>query len=408
MATYSKLGAVSYETESSWGENVATYGTRLAVLAAVDLSGFKQDKIVPDRVVQYRNDDTAHIIGPMDGTFKVKLFLAGHGAATSGATAMTALGTLLANVFGAGAVSAASGTTTSGGTAAVPTTVASGTFSAGSLCRIGTGGIASDARGAGQFLAIGTHVTTTLTLLTAAPGAPNAADVLHSAETIYADDSAAVTSSRWRIQSAGLQIEAHGCFPTDVTIGDITPGAVPFVEVTFRASWWKFVAATFPSATSVDAFNPAPVGAGSLFMAVKGTATRATRTIRDISINYKLGIAPQMGVNGVNEYQTICGAIRTGDDIRVNITEDADAATTTPVLAGFWDGTSEYHMLYTLNPTAGQAVGMYFPAMRVVGSRPTQMDKDGVNSVSVELKANTNIATATNALTLSAFRLGLA
>src|SRR6185437_3387009 len=86
-----------------------------------------------------------------------------------GATASTDLPTLLGFVFGTSGVSAANGTTATAGTATAITTAASGTFAAGSLCRVGALG---DGRGGGQFAAILSHVTTTLTLLTAIGGSP--------------------------------------------------------------------------------------------------------------------------------------------------------------------------------------------------------------------------------------------
>ena len=85
MSRSSRLGAVSYNTEASWGEDLTTFGTRLPVLTQVDVSGLSHEKMAPDRVVQYRNDDTLHIPMLMGGSFRTKLYLTGHGSATTAA-----------------------------------------------------------------------------------------------------------------------------------------------------------------------------------------------------------------------------------------------------------------------------------------------------------------------------------
>lgn len=402
-ALTSALGAVLYSPETNFGENVTTYATRLPILEAVDLSSFGQDKVDSNRVIQRRNDGTQWIRGPQGATFKTKLHLTGHGSGTGGATALTSLYTLLGFVLGTSAVSAASGTTAAAaGTAAVPTTVASGTFSAGSIARFGTGGLTSDARGQGQFGAIATHVTTNMTMLTALPAAMNAADVIGSAEMAFAADTATVTSHRFRFLTGNLQIEAHGCFATDISFGGNNAGEIPFVEITWTAAWWTFVAVTFPSVATIETFSPSPCAAGSFFFNAVGTSTRVALDTRDFSLTYKLGVAPITGPNGTSEFQTIVGAVRTPDSISISFTLDADAATATPTLAGYWDGTTEFHALYTLNPIAGAAVAFRFNRLCVMGPRPVQMDKDGLNRTKIELMAYTG-TTNTNDLTGSAF-----
>ena len=207
MSNPGQLGSITYEAESGFAPDVTTFTTlRLPIIAPVDASGLVHNKLDSNRVVQYRNDGTAWILGTMGGSFKTKFYLPGHGSTTSGATSITALETLLGLVFGNAAVSSANGTTLTGGTATAPTTTASGTFSAGSLCFVGSLG---DTRGGGQGYAISTHVTTTLTLLTALIGAPTNGDVLYSATTIYPSESptsTTVTSLRFLLQTANLML----------------------------------------------------------------------------------------------------------------------------------------------------------------------------------------------------------
>jgi hypothetical protein len=407
MSRHASFGTVLYSAESSWAEASGTPSIRLPVLDAVDLSGFKQSKIEPGRVVQRLNDGTAKVSGPQSGEFKIKLHLAGHGSATSGATSLTSVPTLLAYVFGASAVSAASGTTSGSGTATVPVTAASGTFTAGSLCRIGVPG---DARGEGAFAAIATHITTSLTLLTAVGGAPTGTDIVHSAETVSAVEAvstATLTGLRFLLMTGNLQVIARGCYASGVSFSGLGAGEVPMIEITFKASTWEFSAQTFPSATSMETFTPAINARSTMFLAAVGTATRAVRTFRSFSLSYDLGIVEVIGPTGVSAYQNIVGAVRGPATIKVEWVEDADAATASPVLAGYWDGTTEYHLLLSLNNVAGAAMGMYFPRLLTADDRPTSMADANINRVKIAFQAHTGPTTTTD-LTASAFRMGFA
>lgn len=409
MSRNSQLGAVLYNTESSWGEDSTTFGTRLSVLDSVDVTGLTQSKIEPGRVFQHRNEGFQKISGPMGGTFKTKLWLV-HGSATTGATSLNALETLLGYVFGAAAVSAASGTTLTGGTATVPTTTASGTFSAGALCRVGAD---ADTRGNGQWYAISTHTTTTLTLLNALNGSPTNGDVLYSAATISTlerpSTDGLMTGLRFLIQTSNLRFECHGCWASAVSFGGLNAGEAPFIDVTWSCSWWRYEASsTFPVSTAMETFVPQVAARGSLHVSAVGTATRSLRsTVRSVSLDYTLGRAPQMGVNGVNQYQTVTGCIRTADDITFNWEEDAETASASPALANIWDGSTAYQVMYTHNNTATGSLGIYLPVCWPANDRPTQMAGDGVNRVKLSLKAHTT-TTTTGDLTLSAFRMGLA
>ena len=411
MSRSSRLGAVSYNTEASWGEDLTTFGTRLPVLTQVDVSGLSHEKMAPDRVVQYRNDDTLHIPMLMGGSFRTKLYLTGHGSATSGATTISALETLLGYVFGASVVAAATGTTATGGTATVPTLAAATGFSNGTICRIGALG---DGRGNGQFHAVNSHAASALNLLTGMTLAPNAGDVVYSAAIVYPQElpsSSTMTGMRFLLQTANLEYEAHGCFPMSATISGYNTGEVPTIEVEWGVSWWRYSTATFPSATAVDEPTPAACAAGSVFInTVVGstpTATRVTRTVRSMTINWTIGVQTLMGVGGVNAYQGIVGAVRVPDDIRVTLLEDSEAATATPALDGFWDSSNRYHMLCTLNPQATKAMAIYFRKLVVVGQRPQQRDDGGINRVAIELKAVTG-PTTTNDLTAAAAILAFA
>lgn len=408
MSNPSVRGAICYESEATFGENVTTFATlRVPTAALVDPSGLQHEKLDSQRTVQRRQDGTQWILGTQKGTFKIKLWLTGHGSATSGATTAALTETLLGYVLGTSTVSAASGTTFTGGTASVPLTTASGTFAAGSLCR---NGVLGDGRGNGQFAAISTHAATSLNLLTALDGAPTNGDILYSATNMYVTEdpvnSVAPTSCRFLLQTANLQYECHGCVPTNIAWGGLNPAQVPFVEITYSVAWWQYNTSAFPSAVATETFQPAAVATGSVFLNDVGTVTRAKRTARDFSINHKLGMELLPGPGGVGTYQAIVGARRTSDVITVQWTEDADTATTTPVLPGYGTGTTAKHLLYTLNPTAQKAVGFYFPNLCIMNVA-VQMQSQNINRLRISAQAYTGTTTTTD-LTASAMRMAWA
>lgn len=404
MSNASALGAIEYEVESAWGENVSTFAThRLPILDKVDVTGLKHDKVAPARVIQYRNDGTAHIVGAQDNSeIKLKMWLTGHGSATSGATSVDAIETFLGLIFGNVTLSSATGTTSSSGTAAAPTTVAASGFAAGSMPRIGAIG---DGRGNGQFYACATHAATTLSLLTAMDAAPSGSDAVHSSVMLYSSENpttGTAPSFRLRTLSANLGYELHGCFGKAVSITGINTGEIPAIEITIGVSWWQYAGGTFPSVVAQNAYSPAPVAAGSFFLNTVGTTTRAKRTHRSLSIDWTLGVVPLTGPGGANQYQTIVGARRTPDSIKLSWTEDAAAGND-----ALWTGTSRYHACITLNAVSGSAVGFYMPNLCITGARPMQMDDGGINRQKIEAMAYTG-PTTTSDLTLSAIRMAFA
>jgi hypothetical protein len=405
MANPSALGSITYESESAFAENVGTTATlRIPIIGQVDTSGLTHARINPGRAQQYRGGGEAWIQGTMGGSFTTETYLFGHGSVTTGATTITAYETWLGLIIGNAAVSAASGTTLTGGTAAVPLTTASGTFSAGSLAQIGT---LADSAGRGQIYAIGTHSTTSLNLLTALAGAPVNAQVLCSGTMVYPSESptaTTVTSQRMLLQTANLQYLCHGCVPTSWEITGTNPGEQPKIRVTWAVAWWEYKASTFPSTVATDTSNPASVASGSLWVNDVGTATNATRTAFSFQISTSIGMELLRGPGGVNAYQDIIGARRTVDDYTISWVESADAATTTPTVP---EWTTAKHVLYTLNSTNGKSVGFYFPNVCPADPKPVQFADQNLNRLRFTGKPYTS-STTTSDLTLSRFRMLLA
>lgn len=398
--------AIEIEAETTLGENVSTFATlRLPQKGPVDLSTLIQNKIDPEIALQYRNDGTKHIIGPQGGTFVTRHYLTGHGSATTGATTISAFETFLGNVIGNATLSAASGTTASGGTSSALTTAGSATFTAGALFRLGTLG---DARGNGQAGVVGSHVTTTLTSLTAFDAAPSGTDAVLSGVNIYPSESptgTSVTSYRLRVLTANDKYELHGCVASSYAHSGLNTGETPMIEITWTVAWWKRVTTgTFPSTLTTDTNLPAPVAAGSFFWQVAGTVTRNKLAIRNFTLETTIGMELQNGPGGLNQYQTLVSARRTKDVYKITFTVDAEANTASPALDTAFLATTFHHALYTLSATNGSSVAFYFPKLEICDARPVQRADGNVNRYQVTAYAYTS-TTTTSDMTLSAYRM---
>jgi hypothetical protein len=418
VSNASALQALEYEVETVFGEDVTTFAThRWPVVGMVDMSGIKHDKVDSARLVQRMQEQTEDIIGPQGGSFKVKLWLSGHGTTTVGSPTVDATETLIAYLFGnatggnaTGTLSAAASTTFTGGTALAPTTTASGTFAAGSLFVPGAKG---DGRCDGQMNVVNTHITTALTPMIALPAAPTNGDVLLPCVNFcFPEDptSAACVfpGLRFRVRTANLAKELHGVYPMGLAIGGQNPGETPFLEATFGVSWWRYTATSGVSAVASNQYNPAPVAAGSFHVGVVGSTTRALKVYRDLKIDITYGMAPKMGPGSPSIYGACVGAQRIPSTIKATFKVDADTATATPALDGLFTSGTALQLLATLNPSSpGSRVGWYMPNARVTGARPVQLSSDKYNQLALEVTAGTG-TTTTSDLTLSAFRMAFA
>lgn len=409
MGNPSALLEANYEAESLFGEDVDTVATyKLHLREPIDCSGIEQKKIASGTVSTYRGEMGDWILGTFEPTFKTKLALPGHGSVTTGAITITALETLLGLVFG-NAVTSATGSTLTGGTASIATTTDSGTLDPGDLCFIGALG---DGDGEGQCYPIATHTAQNLTLLVDLQGAPANGAVRYGGTTIYPHSSATstdYTGIRMAVATANCQYLMHGCHPTSVAISGLNPGEVPMIDITWGAAWFEYKSSTFPSAVSSDAFNPAATAAGSLVVNTVGTATNSSTTrriYRDMSLEIDLGTVVCRGPGGYNAYQDIVAAKRGQDSCKLSWSEYAEATTTSPALPGFGTATARKHAMLTLSTSDGSRVAFYFPSLRVMNV-PRLIDIGGINGYRIECMAGVG-PTTTSALTLSKYRMHLA
>jgi hypothetical protein len=397
-----RLFALEYEAEAGWAENVSTFATHRIPCLGPIVPDFKQDMIEPERAVQQLQGGTAPILGPKSGTFRFRVHATGHGSATSGAVALTAMETFKGYGFGnpslgeslsAPTRSAANGTTAAGGsTVSNVVTAASGTIARGSLVRLGA---ARDGRGGGKFYAVNNHTGTNLALRNDTQLALNAADVVHSAVNFYFPETiagTAVKGLRFRFLYLDKQYLARGCWIQSITLVDTDVGQTPKWEFEVGVSEWdSTTGATFPSAVAMSTDNPSPVCGGALHVQDVGVTTRNERNARGFTLTIQTGIQPTRGHGGLWPYQTYVGAIRTTSKIRASWIEAVtDIAT--------WEtkyraGTAQ-QLVASLSITAGSALGVHIQTLRL-DKHPVLIVNDNTNAVQLEGYACAGTDTAT-------------
>lgn len=405
VACYSGSQQMSWDTESSWAENVTTFTYQAALAAPVDLAGITQQILDPGRVTSRRNESSKGVLGPWSISYSTTHNLTGHGSTCAGAVSATQQARLLGHVLGGRDTTLAAGTTLTGGTATVPTITTASGYAAGGMVRIGALG---DGDGDGQFYAYSTHAASALNLLYALNGAPVNGAVVYSPELVYpADSGCTMTGMRHRFMSADLQFTVHGVFPTGISFSGLEPGGHPQYTINWSGSWAQPISTTFPG-TEADQHNwQSPSAGGSLFLQDYGTTTRATYGVRGFSLNYTLGMSPVMGGMGVNQYQTITGATRTKDTATVSLVLDGQGADATPQWWDAWGANTDQHLCYTLHSADGTAVGIYFRRLHWMGNRPSQSATNDRNTIPLNFQADIG-ATTTTDLTLSPVLIALA
>lgn len=390
----SNLQAVSYGDEASWGEASPTIDVRLQHIQAVDVAGLTPEMIDGSFVDQYAGGGYAVFPGPRGGSFSITLDLTGHGTdPASGTLTPTALFTLLSYVFG-GSYSAGGGGVCDGeGTATTFTSAATGSDYSGWLI-----GALGDGRGGSQF-----HFTTNSggdhTASIALEDTPDNNDVQRAALQVYPlslpSGLVAATGLAFRLQTANIQYECHGCFCTGISLSGLNARERPQITLTFTTSWWEVVNETFPSATAVSVEDAAVVMNGSLTLTPASGSTRAAYNIRSFGITINTMMLPQESASASNQYQVITGAIHGGMDADIEIAVDAPASGTTTHRDNF--GTN-MKMMATFNSTPGKALGIYVPNM-VWMEHPRQESIGNLNVERLRFKAQrTSVVSAAAAV----------
>lgn len=382
MSNPDLFGSFTYEAETGWAENVNTYTThRIPTIGPPDVSGLVHNKTTADFTEQYRGAGHTYVLMTQGGSFTTTLDLTGHGATTAGSPSVDAIETFLDGVFGGtGAFSLATSQTATGGTATIPTMSGATGVTAGGVVRVGALG---DGDGDGQFYPVSTHSSSNLNLLVGLRGSPVNGAVVYPTRMIFSNSSptsSAIAGRRFEIMTANTQYRCHGCFPMSVSFSGLGPGGRPQIAITWGVSWWTDAGTTtFPSVVTSNRYLPSPVAAGSLHVQAVGTATRNELVCRDFTIDYNLGVEALRGSGGVNQYQDIVGAVRTGlESCTIGFTVDAEAAGTTSFADWGRSLTTNRSVAYTLSPNIGSAVGFWFPKVCVT-TVPVLMRDGNIN-----------------------------
>lgn len=416
----SMTGFVAWEAEDSFADAADdTYTTRIQVRDdAIDVSGLQRALLDRGGTFQRFGEGDAMVPGPFGvSTFKTTLDAYGHGSATNGALTEPNLAKLLAHVFGNSVWSQVGGLLTTGTNDANTLTSTNTTLLAGGLIRVGAKG---DTRADGQG-SVAAGASSPYELDVDLPGAPTTADAVRAMGLIYpiSDPTSGILTSsaaasnnslRFVLATANLQFAARGCACTRAALTGIGPGGYPRWELDWGSAHWNPVSQTYPSATATADKAPAPVANGSLFIQAKGTTTRATYEPRDISFEIGHEIVPIRGPGGENTGQDVVGWVRVPRRSVLNVTLDAEAVTASPtwhtLFATDPNSITMRHILYTMNTVDGRALALYLPNARPIGQVPSQSRFNDMNTVTLQFEALTNTVT-TNALTLSAWRLGM-
>lgn len=415
MSNSAALQAVLYASEAAFCEVSSTFGTALNLVENVDLAGLARGKTPVPIVKQYPFEGVQHIAEPFDGkTFKLKMPLTGLGATTAGAVPSSDLVTFLGLVIGNAGNALATGGTLTGGTAAVPTTSMASGAVAGALVRAGA---IADGRFGGQFVPVGAHSGSALTLLLAGGGVPTNGDVLYSGKVVYPSvltgpTFEAITSLRFRILTSNGQYDLRGCFPVGAPVlSGLNPGETPMVEVTFGVAHVTTASTTFPSATVSQKHAPNPVANGSFAIQQVGTTTRAVIDgFRKIEIDLGWTGVGIKGPGGNYEGQVIQSAKRVPGMPTLSVTIDKEATGTET----WWDraivdpNTAPYwHAYYSACCADGRAFGIGWKRLAICDAQPIQINDDGWNRQRVKFEAQIG-ATKTTDLTASPYVLAFA
>ncbi len=407
MSRTARRGHLEFAAESGFCEVSTTYGSSLAFLGdGLNFDGLRQERVDSERSAAYMNDGTMGILGhKSDSEFTTDFWLPGHGSSTaSGTPTIQEHEYLMGYALGASATGGAAGTTT-GGTATVPTT-ATETLIVG---QIGWCGVKADGRGDGQAFVVGTDGAGSLTLFNDLPGAPNGSDVIYAGTQVHFNEtpsSATMPSVRWRGLTPNQQYAMRGCYAKNISITGFNPGEKPRASITWGVSDWDPVTVTYPSANSLDEFNPAPSAGGSLVIEEVGTTTRTTYAYRNLSINIALANVGTPGPGGLSADQVITGAVRGPARITWTVTVDCGNASATPTgYTSARDDTKRFQILFNASGAAtGKRFAAYSPRCCRTGRVPVQMNMDGIAREEWTFEAYTS-AVSTSQLTLSALRL---
>ena len=397
------LGTIGYDEESSFADSAtSTYDKVLQVRdATLDVTSVEQQMIPRGGVFGRPNQGDFHIPGPFtNASISFTMDLYGHGSATNTTLTETPLARLLGHVFGVSDATQV-GAALTGNQADVsdPITSTGATLVAGGIFRVGAFG---DGRNDGQALANNDDSANPFTILTDTVGLATTADAVRAMLLIYhadttaaahltSDGTAVNNTLRFWVGTGTKQWWLRGCACTAISFDGLNTAETPSVTFTFTAASWDDADETWPSATAPADFAPAPNANGSFYIQDVGTQDRNLEVIRNFSMQMENNITPIIGPGGANVNQVIKGWVRGRSRASFAFDTESVDASTTPTWSNYWNTDpntiTAKHVMYTLNPTDGRSIALYFRNCRIIGQRPTMVDVDGLNYTRVEFDA---------------------
>jgi hypothetical protein len=393
--------------ESSFNENAGspgshTYDTRIP---ANDITlSIDQPRQSNDVVLSRQNDGKPGFNLPRTAELSFTVFWSGHVGATTGSLTETWLQELISDGLGGGDITQVGGTAGASATATdLPNTTA--TLVDGGIFRVGAIG---DGRAEGQAAVV--DDATGGSLLTALPGAANTGDVVYATQIAYPTESPS-TTRRFLVgwTETGAQYHLTGCQLSSLTF-QTEIGQIPTLTLTYRGAYWERSAVTIPSSSpTIESCEAAPFAGGSVFYQTAATVTRATVQPSSLTFTVDLGLQEQLGPDTDVQYQNIVGWVRTQAKPSLSMTIPWATANETP-----WDSDSNdttfKHVLVTMNPADGRAVGFYMPKAYQMDPYPTATESNGLlyqtlNLMGIEGVPGTTGGDGASDLTKSAFRL---
>lgn len=397
MSQPAQLQAVLYNTESAFCENLSTFGTALPLVDSVDLTGLARKKVRNPHIKQYMSEGHHDQLAPFDEQ-KITLRgrMVGLGATCAGAVPSSDMWTFLGHLLGVLTNGLATGGTATGGTAtAILTSMVSG--AAGGMVRAGSVG---DGRGGGQWLAVNTHAASSMSPFVAAPAALNNGDVIYSSKVLYPKEDPGEVPGTVRLQvlTSNGHFILRGCFVAEngFRVSGQMPGGVLDWELDLMVSHVQTASATFPSATVPQrhAGGPALVN-GSVAIQETGVTTRATESVRELSLTFNIGCQGIKGPGGNFEGQCYVACRRTATSLTISMVVDAEAAGTYTWRDRFDadpnTAADYYQVLLSLLVHDGRALGLYAGRCKLVDVQPMQMAHEGFNRVRLTFEATTRI-----------------
>jgi hypothetical protein len=366
------------------------------------------DSLDPQQTVQSRVEYRKEVLGKRSATLQFTCNLAPTGTAAGSATAAVtgAMGTILKAVFGG--ENKGTGTTFTGGTAAVPTVTSAAGFAAGSA--IGW----VNASGILEVREIESISGTSITLKFPFSDAPANAEVAYASATYYftEDPSESLQFLVEGVESTDRWLLLGGQAVGGVTLTiDPSGAALPSIAFNLTFADYKTSAETAGSITGTlsDAtysnYQPIVGYAGELRCIDVGAATLSSASLihcSALALTPKVVFVPVPSPSGTNTvYRWRAG--RAAPPAEGSFTTFFEDLT-------WWtarDNRTDKAVFYTMGTAAGSTVMVSEPTVQIVNPQRAAAGELAGQTVAFKARRDTDVGVSTTALAKSPFRIHL-